>query len=181
MIPMVPSLTHAAVPCCCDAVTCVETQTASTTAAHHGQPPSSREHPYGDDHPFPVHQTTEQVSYSFHPAIFVAQYGMPMGCGRSIHDGGVRLHPGSGYGATHRTGGETDARMAAYPSDLPSIRESRDIQDALLFGKPYGGLHGRPVPFDTLKIEISLTHKGREVWARHSKTFMVDVGNFLQS
>ena len=69
---------------------------------------------------------------------------MPMGCGRSIHDGGFCLYPGSGYGATHRTGGDADTRMAAYPFDLPSIRESIDIQDALLFGKPYGVWTGVP-------------------------------------
>ena len=88
---------------------------------------------------------------------------MPMGCGRGIHDGGFRLYPGSDHCATHGTGGKTDTRMAAYPFDLPSIREGIDIQDALLFSKPDGGLDGRPIPFETLQVEISLTHKGREV------------------
>ena len=104
-----------------------------------------------------------------------------MGCSRGVHDSGVCLYPAPSHGATHGAGGDADARMAAYPFDFPSIRESIDIQDALLFGKPYGGLNGRPIPFDTLQVQISLTHKGREVGARHSKTFMVDVGNFLQS
>jgi hypothetical protein len=54
-------------------VTFIKTQTASTTAVHGSQGRSSREHPQGDDDPFPVHHTTEQVSYPFHPAIFVAQ------------------------------------------------------------------------------------------------------------
>ena len=76
------------------AVTTGETQTTSTVASDDGHPPSSREHPYGDDDPFPVHQTTEQVAYSLHPAIFVPEYGMPMGCGRGIHEGSFRLYPG---------------------------------------------------------------------------------------
>ena len=88
---------------------------------------------------------------------------MPMGGGRSIHDSGFCLHPGSGYCAPHHTGGDADARMAAYPFDLPSVRQGIDIQDALLFRKPDRGLHGRPIPFDTLQVQISLTHKGREV------------------
>jgi hypothetical protein len=54
-------------------VSTVETQTAATTAAHDDQGCSSREHPHGDDHPFPVHHTTAQVAYPFEPAIFVAQ------------------------------------------------------------------------------------------------------------
>src|SRR5262249_45839620 len=106
---------------------------------------------------------------------------MPMGCGRGIHDGGFRLYPGSGHSATHSTGSKTDTRMAAYPFDLPSICQGVDIQDAMVFGKPDGGLHWRPIPFDTLQIEISLTHKGSRVGARHSKTFMVDVGTLLRS
>src|SRR5215510_15694841 len=106
---------------------------------------------------------------------------MPMGCGGGIHDGGIRLHPGSDDCATHSTGGNADTRMAAYPSHLPSIREGVDIQDALLFSKPDWGLDGRPIPFDTLQVEIALTHKGSQVGARHSKTFMVDVGTLLRS
>src|SRR5882724_5452968 len=101
---------------------------------------------------------------------------MPMGCGRGIHDGGVRLHPWSGHFSAHGTGGKTDTRMAAYPFDLPSIREGVDIQDSLVFSKPYRGLDWRPIPFETLQVEISLTHKGGKVGARHSKTFMIDIG-----
>ena len=63
--------------------------------------------------------------------------------------------------------------MAAYPFDFPSIRESIDIQDALLFGKPYGGLKERPIPCDTLQIEIPLTYQGREVVVMHSSAFML--------
>src|SRR3989442_14308909 len=100
---------------------------------------------------------------------------MPMGCGRGIHDGGVRLHPGSGYGAAHGPGGNADTWITAYPFHLPSIREGVDIQDALIFSKPYRGLDWRPVPFETLQIEILLTRKGSAVGVRHSKTFMVDV------
>ena len=33
----------------------------------------------------------------------------------------------------------------------------------MLFSKPYRGLDWRPIPFDTLQVEISLTHKGGEV------------------
>jgi len=106
---------------------------------------------------------------------------MSMSCGRGIHDGGFPLHPGSDHGAAHRTGGNADTRMAAYPFDLPSIRQGIDIQDALLFSKPYRGLDRSPIPFDTLQIEISLTHKGSQVGARHRKTFMVDVGTLLRS
>jgi hypothetical protein len=104
---------------------------------------------------------------------------MPMGCGGGIHDGGVRLYPGSDHFSPHDTGGKTNTRVAAYPFDLPSVREGVDIQDAMLFSKPDGGLDGRPIPFDTLQVKISLTHIGSDVRARHSKTFMVDVGNFL--
>ena len=63
--------------------------------------------------------------------------------------------------------------MAAYPFDLPSVRQRVDIQDALLFSKPYRGLNGRPIPFETLQVKISLTHKGREVVVMHGNTFMV--------
>ena len=83
---------------------------------------------------------------------------MPMGGGRGIHDDGVRLHPGSGYGAAHGTGGNADTRMAAYAFHLPGIREGVDIQDAMLFSKPYRGLDWCSIPFETLQVEISLTH-----------------------
>src|SRR6266567_3057162 len=106
---------------------------------------------------------------------------MTMRCGRGIHDGGFRLYPWSDHCAAHGTGGETDTRMAAYPFHLPSVREGVDIQDAMLFSKPYRGLHWRSIPFDTLQVEIPLRSEGGQVWARHSKTFMVDVGNFLRS
>src|SRR5215471_12558879 len=102
---------------------------------------------------------------------------MPMGCGRGIHDGGVRLYPASDHGAAHGTGGKTDTRITAYSFDLPSVREGVDIEDTLLFSKPDGGLDARPIPFDTFQVQILLTRKGSEVGARHSKTFMVDVGN----
>ena len=106
---------------------------------------------------------------------------MPMGCGGGIHDGGVRLYPGSDHFSPHDTGGKTNTRVAAYPFDLPSVRQGVDIQDTMLFSKPYGGLDWCPIPFETLQVQISLSRKGREVGARHSKTFMVDVGNFLRS
>src|SRR5712671_1573977 len=99
---------------------------------------------------------------------------MPMGCGRGIHDGGFRLHPASGYGAAHGTGGNADTRVMAYPFDLPSVREGVDIQNSMVFSKPYRGLDGRPIPFETLQVEISLTHKGGKALARHSNTFMLD-------
>ena len=75
---------------------------------------------------------------------------MPMRYGRGIHNGGFRLHPGSGYCAAHGTGGNTDTRMAAYAFHLPSVREGVDIQDSLVFGKPYGSLDWCPIPFETL-------------------------------
>jgi hypothetical protein len=100
---------------------------------------------------------------------------MPMGCGRGIHDGGFRLHPGSDHFSAHSTGGKTDMRIAAYPFHLPSVREGVNIQDTLLFSKSYGGLNWRSIPFETLQVEISLTRKGREVVVMHGKTFMVDV------
>ena len=62
-------------------VSTVETQTASTLTSHEGQGSSSRKHPYGKDDPFPVQEATAQVAYPLHPAILVAQYSMPMGCG----------------------------------------------------------------------------------------------------
>ena len=99
---------------------------------------------------------------------------MPMGCGRGIHDGGVRLHPGSDHAATHGTGGKTNARIAAYPFDLPRVRQGVDLQDALLFSKPYRGLDGRSIPFETYQVQIFLTHEGSEVGARHGHAFMLD-------
>src|SRR5215510_13900446 len=106
---------------------------------------------------------------------------MPMGCGCGIHDSGFRLRPWSGYCATHGTGGKTDTRITAYSFDLPRVRQGVDIQDALLFGKPDGGLHWRPIPFDTLQVQISLTRKGGKAVMMHGTTFIVDVGNFLRS
>src|SRR6267378_1620295 len=99
---------------------------------------------------------------------------MPMGGGRGIHDGGFRLHPWSCYCATHGTGGDADARITAYPFHLPSIRQGVDIQDALLFSKPYRGPDGRPIPFETFQIEILLTRKGSEVVVMHGTAFMLD-------
>jgi DNA-binding protein HU-beta len=97
---------------------------------------------------------------------------MPMGCSRGIHDGGFRLHPGSNHCAAHGTGDKTNTRIAAYPFDLPSVRQGVDIQDTLLFSKPYRGLDGCSIPFETLQVKISLTRKGREVVVMHSNAFM---------
>src|SRR5215510_105747 len=97
---------------------------------------------------------------------------MPMGCGRGIYDSSFRFRPGSGHGTAHGTRGNTDTRIATYPFDLPSVRESVDIQDALLFGKPYGGLDWCPIPFETLQVQISLTHKGCEVVVMHGNAFI---------
>src|SRR5262245_1546372 len=99
---------------------------------------------------------------------------MPMCCGCRVHDGGFRLHPWSGYCATPSTGGNAHLRIPTYPFDLPSVREGVDIQDALLFSKPYRGLHWRPIPFETLQVEISLPHKGREVLVMHGLAFLLD-------
>ena len=99
---------------------------------------------------------------------------MPMGCGCGIHDGSFCLYAGSGYCTAHSTGGKTDTRMAAYPFDLPSVRQGVDIQDAPVFSKPYRGLDWCPIPFETLQVEIPLTRKGSEVWARHGNAFIVD-------
>ena len=74
---------------------------------------------------------------------------MPMGCGRGIHDSGFCLQPGSYHAAAHGTGGKTDTRIAAYPFHLPSVRQGVDIQDAMIFSKPYWGLDRRPIPFTT--------------------------------
>jgi len=100
---------------------------------------------------------------------------MPMRCGRGIHDGGFRLHPGSNQLSAHSTGGNTDTRMAADTFDLPRVRQSVDIQDAMLFRKPYWGLDGRPIPFETLQVQISLTHKVCEMVVMHGNAFMLDV------
>src|SRR5678816_4536775 len=104
---------------------------------------------------------------------------MPMRCGRGIHDGGFRLHPRSGYCTAHGTRGKTNTRIAAYPFDLPSVREGVDIQDAMLFSKPYRGLHWRPIPFETLQVQISLGSEGGQVWAMHGNAFMLDTVGVL--
>ena len=49
--------------------------------------------------------------------------------------------------------------MGAYPFDLPSMREGIDIQDAMVFSKPYRGLDWRSIPFETLQVEIPLEHQ----------------------
>ena len=102
-----------------------------------------------------------------------------MGGGRGIHDGGFRLHPGSDHGAAHGTGGKTDTRMTAYAFHLPSVRQGVDIQDAIVFSKPYGGLNGRPIPFDALQIEIPLRSEKGQVWAMHGNAFMLDTVGVL--
>jgi hypothetical protein len=99
---------------------------------------------------------------------------MSMGCGRGIHDGGFRLYPWSNRSATHGTGGKTDTRIAAYPFDLPRIRQGVDVQDALIFSKPDWGLHWRPIPFETLQVQISLGSEGCEVVVMHGNAFMLD-------
>src|SRR2546429_6615561 len=106
-----------------------------------------------------MQEATAQVAYPLQPVIFVAQYSMPMGCGRGIRRGGFRLHAGAGHGAAHGTGGKTDMRIASYPFHLPSVREGVDIQDAMLFRKPDRGLNRCSIPFATLQIEISLTRE----------------------
>ena len=55
----------------------------------------------------------------------------------------------------------TDARMAAYPFHLPSIREGGDRQDAHLF------CHS--------PVERHVRSAGDLVWAMPSTTFMLDV------
>jgi hypothetical protein len=69
---------------------------------------------------------------------------MPMGCGGGIHDGGVRLYPGSDHCPTHSTGSKADTRIAADPFHLPCVREGVDIEDVLLFSKPDRGWTGVP-------------------------------------
>jgi hypothetical protein len=104
-----------------------------------------------------------------------------MVCGRGIHNGGFRLYPWVWLLCHAWYRGKTDMRIAAYAFHRPSVRESIDVQDTLIFSKPDWGLDWCPIPFETLQFQISLSRKGREVGARHSKTFMVDVGNFLRS
>src|SRR5262249_25470147 len=99
---------------------------------------------------------------------------MPMGGGRGIYDSSFRFRPGSGHGTAHGTRGNADTRAAAYPFDLPSVRQSIDIQDALLFSKPHRGLDGCLIPFATLQVQILLPRKGSEVGARHGHAFMLD-------
>src|SRR5256885_16872763 len=92
---------------------------------------------------------------------------MPMGCGRGIHNGGIRLHPRSDHCPAHGTGGKTDTRIAAYPFHLPRVRQGVDIQDFTVFSKPDWGLNWRPIPFDTLQDEVLLTGKGSEIGHTH--------------
>ena len=106
---------------------------------------------------------------------------MPMGGGCGTHDGGVRLHPGSDHDAAHSTRGNADTRIAADTFHLPSVCQGVDIQDALLFSKPHGGLDGRPIPFETLQIEILLVCEGGQVWALHGNAFMLDTVEVLSS
>src|SRR5947209_3166742 len=100
---------------------------------------------------------------------------MPMGGGRGIHDGGVRFHPGSDHYSAHGTGGNTDTRITAHAFHLPSIRQGVNIENSLIFSKPDRGLDWRPIPFETLQVKTSLTHKGREVVVMHSNAFMLDI------
>src|SRR5712691_1387812 len=99
---------------------------------------------------------------------------MPMGCGGGIHNGGFGLYPGSDHVSAHGTGGKTDTRSAAYPFDLPSVRQGVDIQDTLVFSKPYRGLDGRPIPFETLQVEIPLRSDGSQMRVMHGNAFMRD-------
>ena len=104
---------------------------------------------------------------------------MPMGCGRGIYDSGFRLHPGSGYGAAHGTGGNADTRMAAYPFHLPSVRQGVDVQHTMVFSKPDRGLDWCPIPFETLQVEIPLRSERGQVWAMHGNAFMLDTVGVL--
>src|SRR5215471_2971348 len=101
---------------------------------------------------------------------------MPMRCSCGIYDAGFCLYPWSDNFSTHGTGSNTDTRMAAYPFHLPSVRQSVDIQDAMFFSKPDGSLHGCPIPFETLQIDILLGRERGQVLVRHSHVFLVDVG-----
>jgi hypothetical protein len=82
---------------------------------------------------------------------------MSMGGGRGIHDSGFRLPPWSDHFSAHGTGGNADMRIAAYPFHLPSVRQGVDIQDALVFRKPHGGLHWRSIPFETLQVKPTVS------------------------
>jgi len=77
------------------------------------------------------------------------------------------------------TRGNTDMRIAAYPFDLPSVRQRVDIQDTLLFSKPDGGLDRSAISFITLQVEISLTRKWVKALARHSNTFLLGTVGML--
>src|SRR5262249_22124955 len=99
---------------------------------------------------------------------------MPTGCGRGLHNGGFRLHPWSDHVAAHGTGSNTDTRIVAYSFHLPGVCEGIDIQDAMVFRKPYRGLDGCPIPFETLQVEISLRSEGRQMRAMHRNPFMRD-------
>src|SRR5262245_55864300 len=99
---------------------------------------------------------------------------MPIGCSRGIHNGSFRLYPWSEHFPAHGTGGQTDTRIAAYPFHLPSIRQGVNIKDALVFRKPYRGLDGRPIPFETLQVKISLRGEGSQMRAIHGHAFMPD-------
>ena len=63
-------------PCCRPRFCYTGDHRLHTDGFHHGrsrrQPPRYAD-PYGNDDPFPVHHTTEQVAYSLHPAIFVPE------------------------------------------------------------------------------------------------------------
>jgi hypothetical protein len=99
---------------------------------------------------------------------------MPMRCGRGIGNGSFRLQPGANHCAAHGTGGNPDARMAAYPFHLASVCQGVHIEDIMVFRKPYRGPDGRSIPFDTLQGKISLPHKGNKALARHGTPCMVD-------
>src|SRR5215470_1540112 len=99
---------------------------------------------------------------------------MSMRCGCGIHKGCFRLHPWSGHFSAHGTGGNADTSIAADTFHLPRVREGVDIQDTLLFSKPDRGLDGRPIPFETLQVQILLIRKESEVGARHGHAFMLD-------
>src|SRR4029450_7188494 len=104
---------------------------------------------------------------------------MPMRCGRGIHNGGFRLHPGSNHLSTHGTGGNADTRIAAYAFHLPSIRQGVDIQDSLLFSPPPRSPHSSAIPFETLQVQILSTRKGGKALARRGNIFLLNaVGTF---
>src|SRR5215831_16522939 len=99
---------------------------------------------------------------------------MPMGCGRGIHNGSFGLYPWSDHFPAHRTRGNADMRMPAYPFHLPGVRQGVDIQNALVFRKPYRGLDGRPIPFETLQVQIFLRSERSQMRAMHGHAFMRD-------